>query len=114
MELAGDDPDAERALAEAEPLAREAMDGTVRVIGPDSADAMATYNVMSFLLRRLNRPAEAEPYLRRALEACERTLGADFASAPDVPQPHSCIPACADRLKPVQICRIAHPRQAPT
>ncbi|GAB5520625.1 MAG: hypothetical protein RhofKO_28760 [Rhodothermales bacterium] len=65
---------------EAEPLYRQALEGSERVLGLDHPDTLLSVNNLAGLLDSTGRYGEAEPLYRRALEGSERVLGLDHPS----------------------------------
>jgi len=68
---------AEGALAEAEPLLREAMDGRRRVLGENHVNTLISMNNYAALLLAEQKLEEAEPIFRDALEKSQIILGED-------------------------------------
>jgi tetratricopeptide (TPR) repeat protein len=62
-------------LAEADPLAREALATRRRVLGDEHPDTLASINNVAQLLQAMDRLAEAEPLAREALATRRRVLG---------------------------------------
>uniref|UniRef100_Q024L1 Tetratricopeptide TPR_2 repeat protein n=1 Tax=Solibacter usitatus (strain Ellin6076) TaxID=234267 RepID=Q024L1_SOLUE len=63
--------------AEAEPLAKEALEIRKRVLGEEHPDTIRSQNNLAGLYQRMGRYAEAEPLYRNALATRERLRGAE-------------------------------------
>ncbi len=66
-------------LGEAEPLAREALDGRRRTLG-DGPNTLNSISNFAVLLQAQGKLGEAEPLAREALDGFRRALGASHPS----------------------------------
>ncbi len=61
--------------AEAEPLARRALEIDEKVLGPEHPEVAVRLNVLALLYKDQGREAEAEPLFKRALAISDKALG---------------------------------------
>jgi tetratricopeptide (TPR) repeat protein/tRNA A-37 threonylcarbamoyl transferase component Bud32 len=66
-------------FAEAEPLAREALTGSGRVLGKEHRSTLTAANTMALLLHSMGNLGDAEQLFRETLVLQRRTLGEDHA-----------------------------------
>ena len=79
----------ENQFGEAEVLARKALEGRTRVLGPEHPYTLKTMHHLSMVLLARKQYSEAESMCRHALDGMQRTLGTEH---PDVSR-------CADNYE---------------